>query len=446
MEIVDDDDDSLELDNSDKQDPNNSENEARLDPKAAADAEENSDESEGQNPLESEDEVVLAEPAGRRQVRADIYSQISILSVNGCEYFKCNTCPQQYKRSAGTKNIRNHLLKRHGWTSLTGVQNKRKRENESIKDVVKRMGPAVEERRDAIRKKLLSESLDKETLEYLFVQTVILCDLSFNLVQNHTFRTWLEYVNSAANDLLRNSGSTIRNRIMSLHQEGQRRICLVLQDALSSIHILCDGWTTPNALGIFGIVGHFTNEEGKLQALLLALVEVEGAHTGEQLAAHIFMVLDQYHIKDRLGYFVMDNATANDRMVTSISHQLFEKDGLSYNSQQYRLRCNGHIINLSVQAFLFGPLPEDVILAVRGGDEEGPTTAELQRWRKMGPLGKLHNIVVYIKASPQQTQVFLTISGGRMVRQDNGTRWNSWYEMLDWMLCRIKVRKPFHPI
>lgn len=180
--------------------------------------------------------------------------------------------------------------------------------------------------------------------------------------------------------------------------------------------------------------------------MLLALVEVEGAHTGEQLAAHMFMVLDQYHIKDRLGYFVMDNATANDRMVTSISHQLFEKDGLSYNSQQHRLRCNCHIINLSVQAFLFGPLPEDVILGGVGGDEEGPTTAELQRWRKMGPLGKLHNIVVYIKASPQRTQVFLTISGGRMVRQDNGTRWNSWYDMLDWTLCRIKVRKLFHPI
>lgn len=96
MGIVDDDDDSLELDSSNKQDPvyDNSEDEARLDPEAAAGAEENSDESEGQNPLESEDEVVLAEPAGRRQVRADIYSQISILSVNGCEYFKCNTCPQ----------------------------------------------------------------------------------------------------------------------------------------------------------------------------------------------------------------------------------------------------------------------------------------------------------------------------------------------------------------
>ena len=89
------------------------------------------------------------------------------------------------------------------------MQDKLKRENESINDAVKRMGPAAEEWRNAIQKKLLSGSLDKETLEYLFVQTVILCDLPFNLIQNHTFRTWIEYVNSAANDLLPNSGSTI---------------------------------------------------------------------------------------------------------------------------------------------------------------------------------------------------------------------------------------------
>ncbi len=262
-----------------------------------------------------------------------------------------------------------HLLKCHGWTSLTWVQDKLKWENQSIKDAVKRMGPAVEEWRNAIQKKLLSGSLDKEILEYLFVQTVILCDLPFNLIQNYCFRTWLEYVNSAANNLLPNSNSTIRARIMGLYEEEQCRICLVLQDALSSIYILCDRGTSPNALGLFGIVDNFTNEVRRLQVLLLALVEVEGANTGEQLALHIFMFLDQIHIKDRLGYFVIDNATANDCMVTSISHQLFEKDLLSYNSQQHRLRCNGHIINLSVGAFLFGQWPDGVILDGGGGDE-----------------------------------------------------------------------------
>ena len=74
----------MDLNNSDKQDSDNSENEASLDPKAAVVAEENSDDSEGQNLLESEDKVVLGELAVHCQVRADIYSQISIFLINGC--------------------------------------------------------------------------------------------------------------------------------------------------------------------------------------------------------------------------------------------------------------------------------------------------------------------------------------------------------------------------
>lgn len=65
--------------------------------------------------------------------------------------------------------------------------------------------------------------------------------------------------------------------------------------------------------------------------MLLALVEVKRDHIGEQLAAYIFMVLDQYYIKDFLSYFVMDYATANDCMVIFILSQLFEKRGLRYN-------------------------------------------------------------------------------------------------------------------
>ncbi len=58
--IVDDDDDSLELDSSDEQDAvyDNSEDEAKLHPEAASGAEGNSDESEGPNSLKSEGKIV----------------------------------------------------------------------------------------------------------------------------------------------------------------------------------------------------------------------------------------------------------------------------------------------------------------------------------------------------------------------------------------------------
>lgn len=67
---------------------------ARLDFKANVGSEKNSDKSEGQNLLKSQNKIVLAKFAGCCQVRTNLYSQINIFSVNKCKYFKYNTCSQ----------------------------------------------------------------------------------------------------------------------------------------------------------------------------------------------------------------------------------------------------------------------------------------------------------------------------------------------------------------
>ena len=41
-------------------------------------------------------------------------------------------------------------------------------------------------------------------------------------------------------------------------------------------------------------------------------------------------------------------------------------------------------------------------------------------------------------SSPQRIQSFKKYSGGLMPHRDNATRWNSWYEMLDWTLRKIR--------
>jgi hypothetical protein len=49
-----------------------------------------------------------------------------------------------------------------------------------------------------------------------------------------------------------------------------------------------------------------------------------------------------------------------------------------------------------------------------------------QKFRLLGPLGKLHNIIVFIRSSPGRTEEFVELAQ-RMVPLDNRTRWNSWY-------------------
>lgn len=58
------------------------------------------------------------------------------------------------------------------------------------------------------------------------------------------------------------------------------------------------------------------------------------------------------------------------------------------------------------------------------------TLKHIEAWRKKGPLGKLHNFVVYIQRNVQRIQKFLAISHNRKLARDNDTRWSSWYTML----------------
>lgn len=49
-------------------------------------------------------------------------------------------------------------------------------------------------------------------------------------------------------------------------------------------------------------------EDGQLCQALLALKEPEGEHSGENQAEVFMKVVDDYQIRNKVGYFVMDNA------------------------------------------------------------------------------------------------------------------------------------------
>ena len=51
------------------------------------------------------------------------------------------------------------------------------------------------------------------------------------------------------------------------------------------------------------------------------------------------------------------------------------------------------------------------------------------KFRLLGPLGQLHNIIVHIRGSTARIQEFTQLAK-RLVPLDNRTRWNSWYLML----------------
>ena len=350
--------------------------------------------------------------------------------------FYCNRCPKSYSITGGTANMARHLKKQHAIDLATSATaEKRIREGTTIDMAILRGAEANIKANEQRRREMMGIGLDKATLEYLYLQWTISHDVAFNQVRDTYFRTFLDYVNPVANRMLPDSDSTIKTHAEGLFAEGKQRLRHILATALSDIHITCDMWTSPNHLGLLAVIAHFTSEKPEHCTVTLALKELQGEHSGENQAGVVLDVLNDYEIRNKLGYMVMDNVGSNDTLINAVATSL-NNEGVAYDVNHRRLRCNGHVINLAVQAFLFGKAVNDY--EYLGNEAESPSDIQLSQWRRLGPLGKLHNINVWIMRSPQRVQAFKNRSKGLMPRRDNGTRWNSWYEMLDWSIKRLK--------
>lgn len=125
------------------------------------------------------------------------------------------------------------------------------------------------------------------------------------------------------------------------------------------------------------------------------------------------------------------------RTLTLDNKALREKHDIHYDAKHHRLRCNGHTINLAAHAFMFPKIAPNEAPTKNQTKRDNaneyvkPSDVEILKWRKAGPLGKLHNIVVFIRCSPQRIQRFKELSEKKGIISDNDTRWNSKYYMTE---------------
>ena len=128
----------------------------------------------------------------------------------------------------------------------------------------------------------------------------------------------LKFLNPGVLSILPTSHQTIREWVMRTFDTQKRRIRRVLQSAISRIHFTVDIWSSPNKLGILGIVAHFIDSEGELVSYCIALREVHGKHSGENQAHIVMNVVEDYGIVTQIGYFVSDNADSNDTLMDTL--------------------------------------------------------------------------------------------------------------------------------
>ena len=292
---------------------------------------------------------------------------------------------------------------------------------------------------------------------------------AFNEVEAESFRQIIGYLDATAISKLPKKGDTIRAETTKYFEEAKLIIAETLSTSKSMIHLSFDIWTSSNYKHMIAITAHWTSLEYTIQTSLLAIREVQGKHTGENISETVFDVAKEYSIVDRLGYFMMDGAGNNNTAIVHLNQCIQRDGGAGFDPVERRLRCFGHIQNKVVRKLLFGKKvrrleaeeeekDEDVTAPEVNDDGdmdiddkvmvEGVLSGRMEDesnecWRAIGAVGKAHNIVKFIRMTPQRRSTFLDHQlrelqqqKAFMVRADNDTRWNSTWNMIDSVLAQ----------
>ncbi|OBS16824.1 hypothetical protein FPOA_12593 [Fusarium poae] len=252
----------------------------------------------------------------------------------------------------------------------------------------------------------------------LLIRWIVYCHIAFFQIENLYFRELLFYIFPGLTTLLPKARLVVRRWIIEAFEARKDSLRQEMQTAHSNISISFDIWTSPNYQAILGCVAHFINRSGKRRTVVLALRELVGEHS----------------VAGSVISFMADNASSNDACIDLVLKALYPNMSRKHRVRR-RLRCFGHIVNLCAQAFIMGKDAAKTCKDLDSAYREGDHSRIRELWKKRGAIGRLHNIVRYIRASPQRRQFFRSIQiGGDLAAfdglelvQSQSTRWNSYF-------------------
>ncbi|KAN0131304.1 Ribonuclease H-like domain containing protein [Lactarius tabidus] len=260
---------------------------------------------------------------------------------------------------------------------------------------------------------------DQEKFEYLLAKWVVATDQPFDTVDQPEFRDLMTYAHHPLPSL----------------KIPHRPYSFVKEDVEGKISIAIDAWTSSNNYAFMAIVAHYVNKVGQLEELLINFRELEGEHSGANMAEAVWETLVCFGIENQIMAFMLDNASNNDTLVDEIVKRAKEQ-GIYMNASWVRLRCMPHTVHLAALKLLEGigaiseaeskkatsrsrnyqdsattPLSrqfDDTAAAQGDEDEQEGPSFEVNCASDIIPaVEKLRKIIRAIQSSPQRKQTWL---------------------------------------
>jgi hypothetical protein len=230
----------------------------------------------------------------------------------------------------------------------------------------------------------ISESFDSGLIKKDIMHWVTLENIPFKKLQSLHFWKIFSCIHPSMQDSIIPSEKVACQWVYTEFAMHKEEVQEILKNTASCIHLSFDLWMSPRRKAINGNVANFVDNRRKCQTAMLAFKEMTDCHYGKAIAANVLAVINNYDLRNKVSFFVLNNASSTNTAVAILGEML------QFNPKVRRLRCVGHILNLVAQQLLFGSNFEKF-------EGEVACVANLQEevkvWQAQGPIGIVATIV-----------------------------------------------------
>jgi len=296
--------------------------------------------------------------------------------------------------------------------------------------------------------RFVGPSKAKLSMEQALIQWVVQTRQPFTVVEHPAFQAIFE---AADVELPVKGADTLYNRIKARFSDSRNGVRQGLAQSCHSVALSLDVWTSEHQLAIFGVIGHWITPSFEKREVLLDFMEIQGAHSGENLADSLLTMIHELDIAPKLLTITGDNAGNNgtlcDALYTELRKTYDDEDDafrikplMRFHGRKSFIRCLAHVINLICKEILAtlgsGSAREAKIvldeLALHQDQSFSNTGAG------KSAIVKIRLLVLWIARSPQRRQDWKAVSPTKQISYDVDNRWNSTYNMVT---DAIRLRK-----
>jgi hypothetical protein len=130
-------------------------------------------------------------------------------------------------------------------------------------------------------------TFDVDEWKARFIRWIVADDVSLRIAASVVHKGLLTYRNPIVEPVIPASHNTVRSWLIEAYKMSKQLVKCNLTQARSRITLSFDSWKSDNEVDYLGIVAHYIDKDFIVKAVLLALKNTFGNHTGLKMKKHL---------------------------------------------------------------------------------------------------------------------------------------------------------------